>query len=92
MSGYERLWSWFGLSRASFLVIPRVLMHEMPDEWQMKMSELLEEYDNAYDTSGVCDSVNVSCKICGKFSKLPEWVTNYRRPSKEDIAKVKKST
>lgn len=90
MSGCDKLWCWFGLSRGSFLVVPRVLMHEMPDDWQMKMSELLEEYDNAYDTSEVCDSVSVSCKIGGKFAKFPEWVINYRRAIKEEIGKVKK--
>ena len=68
--GYEKLWQWFGSSRASFLVIPRVLMHEMPDEWQSKMADLLDEYDNAFDTSDVCDSVNISAKTKGKFSKL----------------------
>lgn len=25
---------WFGLSYASFLVLPRVLMQDMPPEWQ----------------------------------------------------------
>lgn len=38
--GYDALWGWFGLSRASFLVLPRVLMHEMPDDWQLRMAAL----------------------------------------------------
>jgi len=44
--GYDKLWSWFGLSYASFLTLPRVMMHEMPDEWQGKMADLLEEWDS----------------------------------------------
>lgn len=32
--GENALWLWFGLSRASWLTLPRVLMHEMPDEWR----------------------------------------------------------
>lgn len=83
--GYEKLWQWFGCSRASFVVIPRALMHEMPDDWQSKMADLLEEYDSTFDTSDVCDSVNISAKTKGKFSKLPEWITNYRRPKIDEI-------
>lgn len=47
--GYDALWNWFGLSRSSWLTLPRVLMHEMPDDWQRKMAKLLEEYDEYWD-------------------------------------------
>ena len=30
--------NWFGLSYASFLTLPRVLMEAMPEEWQRKMT------------------------------------------------------
>src|SRR5690606_33683217 len=30
--GRERLWTWFSLSYASFLVLPRAGMHQMPDD------------------------------------------------------------
>ena len=30
--GCDDLWEWFGLSRASWLTMPRILMHEMPAE------------------------------------------------------------
>ncbi|MBT7631292.1 MAG: hypothetical protein HN597_16555 [Desulfobacula sp.] len=46
--GKERLWGWFELSYASFLVIPRVLMHSMPDDWQNQMASLLEEYQDTF--------------------------------------------
>jgi hypothetical protein len=32
--GREKLWDWFGLSYASWLTLPRVLMHEIPNEWR----------------------------------------------------------
>lgn len=77
------LWDWFGLSYASFLVLPRVLMHEMPIEWQDKMAALLHEYDETFDTSSVCHSVTVSAKDKNnRFVKLPEYILNYRRPDK----------
>jgi len=40
--------SWFGLSYVSFLTLPRVLMENMPQEWQVKMSELLKEYEDEF--------------------------------------------
>tara|TARA_Y100001951_G_scaffold104787_1_gene117844 strand:- start:50605 stop:50793 length:189 start_codon:yes stop_codon:yes gene_type:complete len=46
--GKQELWNWFGLSYASFLTIPRVLMHQMSDEWQSEMCRLLQEYDETF--------------------------------------------
>lgn len=80
-SGYERLWGWFGLSRASFCVMPRVLMHEMPDEWQDKMAALLEEYQATFKTYEL-----PACRVMAqstrgsRFASWPEWLLNYRRP------------
>jgi len=45
--GYDRLWNWFGLSRATFITLPRAMCHEMPDGWQERMAALLEEWDEA---------------------------------------------
>ncbi|MDT1068352.1 hypothetical protein [Providencia stuartii] len=84
------LWDWFGLSYASFLVIPRVLMHEMPAEWQDKMAVLLHEYDETFDTSSVVNSVSVVGRDSdGKLIKLPEYILNYRHPDREEIERLK---
>ncbi|HBC7444051.1 TPA: hypothetical protein KEY66_003227 [Morganella morganii] len=84
------LWDWFGLSYASFLVLPRVLMHEMPIEWQDKMAALLHEYDEAFDTSSVCHSVIVSAKDKNnQFMKMPEYILNYRHPERDAIAQLR---
>jgi len=87
--GYEKLWTWFSLSRASFLVMPRVMMHEMPDDWQNKLNDLLEEWDSQWDTSSVCDHTTVSLKRNNKFIKIPKWLTDYRRPDKEKLNSLK---
>ena len=46
-----------GLSRASWITLPRVLCHETPDEtpdeWQLKMAKLMEEYDKYWDFSNL---------------------------------------
>lgn len=84
------LWTWFGLSYASFLVLPRVLMHEMSIEWQDKMAALLHEYDETFDTSPVCHSVIVSAKDKNnRFMKMLEYILNYRHPERDEITKLR---
>ena len=78
--GHDALWLWFGLSYASFIVVPRVLAHEMPDDWQAKMAELLNEYDEAFPNFPVGWSTRVQFTIDGKLAKWPGWALNYRHP------------
>lgn len=89
--GHDRLWGWFGLSYASFLVLPRVLMHEMPDEWQAKMAKLLEEYDERFDTGSLPGCKVQAVTVENKFRSWPDWVLNYRRPDRAAIADLQKS-
>lgn len=82
--GHDALWNWFGLSRAAFLTLPRVLMHEMPDEWQRQMASLLEQYNAAFTRLP-----NIGCTVRatrgGKLVEMPEVYTNYRHPDREEI-------
>jgi hypothetical protein len=88
--GHDRLWGWFGLSYSSFLVLPRVLMHEMPDEWQATMTKLLEEYQDAFPNQPPI-STRVQCTTPdGKLRKFPEWMLNYRRPHRDAIEDLRK--
>jgi hypothetical protein len=89
--GYDRLWHWFSMSYASWLTIPRVMMHEMPDEWQYKMGALMEEWDDTWDSSEL-PSPSVSAKKDGKYTRWPEWVLNYRRPNTAMIRRVMTKT
>ncbi len=86
--GHDELWEWFSLSRASFCVMPRALMHEMPDEWQAKMAELLKEWDAAWDWD---DCGFQGCRVTvyegNRFVRTPDWVINYRRPMRDEIEK-----
>ena len=84
----ENLNTWFGLSYASFLTVPRVFMQEMPQEWQEKMAELLNEYDETFNNQPNMETV-VVCKQNNKIIKTPEWLVNYRRPDTETINKFK---
>lgn len=84
MSYSERkdLHLWFGLSYAAFLVMPRVAMMQMPEEWQEKMAELLTQYDETINTSafGVRGCRVQALSAGGKFMKMPEELLNYRHP------------
>ncbi len=82
--GYQRLWRWFGLSRASFLTLPRIFMHEMPEEWQDKMARLLEEYEDTFNLYDL-PKAYVSARKENRFTDWPEWLLNYRRPDKGQI-------
>lgn len=83
-NGEESLWEWFSLSYANFLVLPRVLMHAMPDEWQGKMAALLHEYDREFQNLPSIET-RVSAVVDGKFSKFPRWLLNYRHPDEDEI-------
>ncbi len=93
--GYERLWAWFGLSRASWIVIPRSVAHEMPDDWQMKFAALLEEYDEAIrDQPEDLEDVTpyVVCRLGKRFAKWPHWLLNYRHPNPDHFRWMRPAT
>ncbi len=39
----EPIHTWFGLSYASYFVIPRTVLQSMPDAWQQRFIDLIEE-------------------------------------------------
>lgn len=87
--GEDKLWMFFGLSYASWLTIPRVLLHEMPDEWQGRLADLLKEYEDAFPAQpDVGTRVQVT-DLSGNLIKTPEWMLNYRRPDREVIKKMR---
>lgn len=45
----EKIHDWFELSYAQYLTIPRSVLQSMPDDWQERFVELLEELDEAID-------------------------------------------
>ena len=87
--GYDRLWGWFGLTRAAWLTMPRVMMHEMPDEWQSKMTDLLEEWDQTWDSSDM-PKPHVTGKQHNKFTKWPSWLLSYRHPDKIALSEMRR--
>ena len=83
--------AWFGLSYATFLTLPRVLMQEMSDEWQERMVQLLREYEVEFPNQ---PDIGTRIQITqnGKLIKTPSWLLNYRYPDHETIQSLKKAT
>jgi hypothetical protein len=75
--GYEKLWLWFGLSRASFLTLPRAMMHDMPDDWQNRMADLLDEWDSHWPNFPEV-KLDATCRRNGKLVPMPEEFQSYR--------------
>lgn len=83
--GADALHLWFGLSYASFLTLPRSFMQAMPDDWQGRMAQLLNEWDEHWDSDNhPPEQLIVSAKINNKFTSMPSWLKDYRlwRPDK----------
>lgn len=87
--GHDRLWLWFELSRAGWLTIPRVLLHEMPDEWQDKMAALLEEYEETFTNWPPGLGTRVQITDGGRLTSLDNWLHDYRHPAKGKIASLR---
>lgn len=81
----EALEYYFGLSYASWLVLPRVFMAAMPEEWRIKMAALLNEFDETWVFPGTIGEWQVQHRVDGKFARIPEWLSNYRHPDRATI-------
>lgn len=88
--GHERLWRWFGMSYASWLTMPRVMMHAMPDDWQDRMAALCEEWDEAWNSSNMPNTQVQAVGPRGKFTKWPKWLLNYRHPNAAEIERLRR--
>ncbi len=87
--GYALLWGYFGCSRASWITLPRSLMHEMPDKWQARMAVLLTQFDEVYLSVPQYET-SVTLKRGGKFQAMPDWLA-YRHSDVELINSFKKA-
>lgn len=85
----NNLWYWFGLSRASWLTMPRVLMHEMPEEWQNSMAELLQQYEAVFTNMPQLGTRVQITNEQNKLVKTPDWLLNYRHPVRHEIEALK---
>ncbi|MFT0676807.1 hypothetical protein [Pseudomonas aeruginosa] len=82
--GYDQLWGWFGLSRSAYAVLPRVMMHAMPDDWQARFAELMDEWDEHWPNQPDI-TAHVQIKQNNRFISTPPWLLNYRHPDHNQL-------
>ncbi len=87
--GHERLWNWFSWSRASWLTMPRVMMHAMPEDWQDRMAALCEEWDEAWDSEEMPYPRVNAVASNGRMTKWPHWLLDYRHPDERSIERLR---
>lgn len=86
----------FELSYANYLVIPRSVLEAMPDNWQRRFVECLEELDEAIDwrpKEGEC--YQVTLRDVEESGRNPEWgaarpdpLANYRHPPNIEVEDI----
>lgn len=77
---------WFGLTYASYLVLPRSLLQEMPTDWQAKFVGLLHEMEREFPGHDGKYEVHVRGES-KRYESDP--LSDYRRPDAAAIAKAR---
>ncbi|WP_186445744.1 hypothetical protein [Paenibacillus cremeus] len=80
---------WFGLTYAQYLTIPRSVLQSMPEDWQHKFVELLEELGDTYWTDILPEGTDYRvesrksvCDHSGKFKwgkKVDDPLQDYKK-------------
>jgi len=87
-NGPDRLHAYFGLSYASWLTLPRVLMARMPDDWQYRMADLLAEWEDAWPEQPEIGT-RVMATRDGRLVPMPRFLIDYRHPDLEAIERLR---
>jgi hypothetical protein len=86
----DRVHTWFELTYAQYLTIPRSILEAMPDEWQGRFVRCLEELDGAFDWRP--EEGRYWCRLkdgSGRFA--PDPLMEYRRPDYDHIERIRKT-
>lgn len=72
-----------------WLVMPRVLIEDMPAEWRGKLTLLLREYEARFPNPPCKDTAVVIKNRKGQFRKPPKWVLRYQKPDRKALARAR---
>ena len=76
----------FGLSYASYLVWPRVLMEDMPLDWQQRLVALADEFNATWESYEPKGGYSVTPNMKGAKDPL----ANYRHPDFAFIERLRR--
>lgn len=65
------VWEAFGLTRASYYVVPRRALQSMPADWQARFVALVNEMHAALPSEALDGDYTVQVRINGRFGKDP---------------------
>lgn len=88
--GHQALNSHFGLSRASWSVLPRVTLNEMPDLWKWRFTALMTELDAEFPNFPDLDYSVTARGERGRIVAMPAALSNYRYPDKDALKQWRK--
>jgi len=78
----QHIHAWFGLTYASYLVLPRSLLEAMPGTWQIRFIEAMKEFDDAFKYPKEDHSYKVQLQICidGEDVNMQDPLADYKYP------------
>lgn len=86
----NKLETYFGLSYAAWVVLPRTILQDMPLEWQNRFADMLKDLNYKYPKfPDYIYSVTAKNPKNNLFVKIPREVTDYRHPNKKTLKKWK---
>jgi hypothetical protein len=77
----------FGLSYASYLVVRRSLLQEMPAEWQHRLVELMDQFHEAFPEGDAEFAVFLRDPATRRFAR--DCLRDYRHPDPLAIARAR---
>lgn len=89
-AGQQALDLHFGLSRASWSVLPRVLLNQMPDLWKDRFARLMGELDAEFPHLPPINYIVRAKGANGRFEALPPALCDYRHPDREALKQWRK--
>lgn len=81
---HEDVHAWFELTYASYLTVPRVLLEQMPAEWQHAFARLMDEMAEHYRAPLEGEYAVLLRGEAGRYAVDP--LRNYRYPDRSALA------
>lgn len=83
------VWNWFSLSYAQYLTVPRSVLCSMPEDWQQRFVDLMDDLDEEIDWRPKDGQYWVELRSRnGRYARDP--LMEYRRPDRDHINSLRR--